>query len=156
MPDTDTQTAPPLTEQVAEKAKQQTQQVKDSAQQAVQQGQKQVNHIWELGRTQFRGALTGQKDRAADTLGDVGQMLHTSAVQLRQQGQAGSSLVADNLALRINTLSQTIHGKEIEEILADTENFARQQPAIFLSISTLLGFLLARFLKSTNEPAAAA
>ncbi len=155
MPDNDTNAAPAFTDQVADKVSQQTQQVKDQAQQAVQQGQQKVNHLWELGRTQFRGALTGQKDRAADGLGNIGQMLHSSADQMRAQGQAGGSLVADNLALRVNTLSETIHTKEIEEILADTEGFARRQPAVFLTIATLLGFLLARFLKSTDQPASA-
>lgn len=156
MPDTDNNPSPPFTEQVTEKVTQQTQQVKDQAQQAVQQGQQKVNHLWELGRTQFRGALTGQKDRAADGLGNVGQMLHSSADQMRAQGQPAGSLVADNLALKINTLSETIHGKEIEEILADTENFARAQPAAFLTIATLIGFLLARFLKSSGQAAGTA
>ncbi len=155
MPDTDTNSSPPFTEQVSEKVSQQTQQVKDQAQQAVQQGQQKVNHLWELGRTQFRGALTGQKDRAADALGNVGQMLHSSADQMRAQGQPAGSLVADNFALKINTLSDTIHNKEIEEILSDTENFARRQPAAFFPIATLLGFLLARFLKSSSKTASA-
>ncbi len=151
MPDTDTHTSPPLTEQVADKAKQQTQQVKEQAQQAVQQGQQKVNQVWELGRTQFRGALTGQKERVATGLGDVAQMLTQSAATLRDQGQPGGSVLADSLAQRITKLSETVHQKEIEEILSDTEDFARRQPAVFLTIATLLGILLARFLKSSGQ-----
>jgi len=153
MPDTDTPPSPPLTEQVADKAKQQTQQVKEQAQQAVQQGQQKVNQVWELGRTQFRGALTGQKERVATGLGDVAQMLTQSATTMRDQGQTGGSALADSLAQKIAKLSQTVHQKEIEEILADTEDFARRQPAVFLTISTLLGVLLARFLKSSGQAA---
>ncbi len=155
MPDTDTQTSPPLTEQVADKVSQQTQQVKEQAQQAVQQGQQKVNHLWELGRSQFRGALTGQKDRAADAIGSVGQMLAQSASTMREQGQPAGSALADSLGKRVTTLSDTVHQKEIEEILADTEDFARRQPAAFLVIAALLGFLLARFLKSSGEAASA-
>jgi len=153
----------PLAEQVADKAKQQTQQVKDGAQQVkdqatqvVQQGQQRVSHIWEVGRTQFRGALTGQKDRAADGLGDLAQMLQQSATQMKEQGQAGGASIAQNLGNRVSTLSETIHGKEIEEILADTESFAREKPAVFLALATLLGFILARFLKSSGQAASAA
>jgi len=153
MPDTDTNSSPPFTEQVSEKVSQQTQQVKDQAQQAVQQGQQKVNHLWELGRTQFRGALTGQKNRAADAVGNVGQMLTQSAATMREQGQPAGSVLADSLGQRVSKFSEIIHGKEVEEILADTENFARAQPAAFLAIAMLLGFLLARFLKSTGEAA---
>lgn len=155
MPDTDTKPSPPLTEQVADKVNQQTQQVKDQAQQAVQQGQQKVNQVWELGRTQFRGALTGQKERIATGLGDVAQMLTQSATTMRDQGQAGGSAIADSLSQRVAKLSETVHQKEIEEILADTEDFARRQPAVFLTIATLLGVLLARFLKSTGQATSA-
>lgn len=155
MPDTDTNPSPPLTEQVADKVNQQTQQVKDQAQQAVQQGQQKVNQVWELGRTQFRGALTGQKERIATGLGDVAQMLTQSATTMRDQGQAGGSVLADSLSQRVAKLSETVHQKEIEEILADTEDFARRQPAVFLTIATLLGVLLARFLKSSGQSTSA-
>ncbi len=151
MPDTDTNQSPPLTEQVADKVHQQTQQVKDQAQQAVQQGQQKVNQVWELGRTHFHGALTGQKERVANGLGDVAQMLTQSAATMRDQGQPGGSVLADSLSQRIAKLSDTVHQKEIEEILADTEDFARRQPAVFLTIATLLGILLARFLKSSGQ-----
>ncbi len=146
----------PLAEQVADKAKQQTQQVKDQATHAVQQGQQRVSHIWEVGRAQFRGALTGQKDRAADGLGDLAQMLQQSATQMKQQGQAGGASIAENMGNRVSTLSDTIHGKEIEEILADTESFAREKPAVFLALASLIGFILARFLKSSGQAASAA
>ncbi len=155
MPDTDTPPSPPLTEQVADKVNQQTQQVKEQAQQAVQQGQQKVNQVWELGRTQFRGALTGQKERVATGLGDVAQMLTQSATTMRNQGQSGGSVLADSLSQRIAKLSETVHQKEIEEILADTEDFARRQPAVFLTIATLLGVLLARFLKSSGQATSA-
>ncbi len=155
---------PTLTEQVGKKAKQQTEQVKqqtqqvkdqvkDQAQQAVQQGQQTVSHVWELGRNQFRSQVTGQKERAATGLDDIAQLIRQSGSQLGEQGHAGSSHYADMIADRIAQVAGTVHGKEVEELLADTENFARARPAVFLSIAAVLGFLLARFLKSSGDAA---
>lgn len=156
MADNTNSQAATLTEQVGQKAKQQTQQVKDQAQQAVQQGQTAVSHLWELGRNQFRTALTGQKDRAAGGLGDVADLIKQAGSQLREQGSAGGGQIAENLAERISQLSTTVHDKNIEEIIADTENFGRSNPVAFLSLAALIGFILARFLKSSGQAASAA
>lgn len=145
-----------VTEQAGHKVQEQTHQVKVQAQHAAQQGQQVVSHAWELGRSQFRGLLTGQKDKAAAGLGDMAQMLHQTGTQLREQGQPGGSQIADNAADRIDQISKGLQEKEIEEILADTEDFARRQPALFLSIAAVLGFILARFLKSSGQAASAA
>jgi ElaB/YqjD/DUF883 family membrane-anchored ribosome-binding protein len=146
----------PLTEKAAQKAKQQTHHVKEQAQQAVEQGQQAVGHVWELGRSQFHNMLTGQKERAATGLGDIAQMLHEVGSQLDEQGRSGGGQVADSMADRFSQLSETIHRKEIAEMIADTEDFARMRPAAFLSLAALVGFLLARFLKSSGTAASAA
>ena len=131
-------------------------QAKQQAQQAVQQGRRTVGHIWDLARGQFRSQLTGQKERAATGLDNIAQLIRQSGSQLGQQGHPGSSHYADQIADRIAQVAGNVHEKEVEELLADTENFARARPTVFLSIAALLGFLLARFLKSSSPPASAA
>lgn len=148
-------TAPSKTEKVADKAKQQTSQVKDQAHHVVEQGQQKASQVWELGRTQFHGLLVVQKERAATGIGDLAQVLQHSASQLREQGQAGGSHVAENLAQKLSAISTGVHEKEIEELIADTENFARARPAAFLTVAALIGFILARFLKSSGQTAKA-
>lgn len=145
-----------LPKQVGQAAKVQTQHVKEQAQQVVQQGQQAASHVWEFGRSQFQTLLTTQKDRAADSIGSVAQMLHSTGEQFREQGQAGGGHIADNIADRISQFSDSLHEKEIAEILADTESFARKNPVAFLSIAALFGFVLARFLKSSEQAASAA
>lgn len=122
----------------------------------VQQGQQKAGQVWNMARAQFRSQLTGQKERAATSLDDFAALVRQTGGQLRDQGHAGSSHYADQIADRIAGVAGSVHEKEIEEILADTEDFARQRPAVFLSIAALLGFLLARFLKSSGEAAPAA
>lgn len=145
-----------VAEQTEHTVHEQAHQVKVQAQQVAQQGQQAVSHAWELGRTQFRGMLTGQKDKVASSLGDVAAMLHQTGSQMREQGQPGGGKIAETVADRITQISTGIQEKEIEEILADTEDFARSQPVVFLSIAALLGFILARFLKSSGQAAGAA
>ncbi|MDQ2687165.1 MAG: hypothetical protein M3Y28_04785 [Armatimonadota bacterium] len=126
-------------------------QVKQQAQQAVQQGQQLATRAWDTGRSQFKTLLTAQKDGVATRLDDVAKMLQQSGSQLREQGQAGGGQIAERLADRVAQISTTVHDKEIEEIIADTEDFARARPAVFLSVVGLLGFILARFLKSSSH-----
>lgn len=145
MADTQTQDSPPLTEQA-----------KQQAQQVVQQGRQTATHVWDLARGQFRSQLTGQKERAATSLDDMAQLIRQAGSQLKDQGHPGSSGYADQIADRITQVASNVHQKEIDELLSDTEAFARQRPAAFLSIAAILGFLLARFLKSSGQTAAAA
>ena len=130
-------------------------QAKQQAQQAVQQGQQMAGHVWELARNQFRSQLTGQKERAATSLDDIAQLIRQTGSQLKDQGHPGSSGYADQFADKIAQVAGNVHEKEIEDLLADTETFARQRPVVFLSIAGLLGFLLARFLKSSGPAPAA-
>lgn len=145
MADTQTQDTPPLTEQA-----------KQQAQHVVQQGRQTVGQVWDLARGQFHSQLNGQKERAATSLDDIATLIRQTGSQLKDQGHAGSSGYADQIADRISQVADNVHQKQIDELLSDTENFARQRPAVFLSIAAVLGFLLARFLKSSGQAASAA
>jgi ElaB/YqjD/DUF883 family membrane-anchored ribosome-binding protein len=149
-------TASAIVDKVEETAKEQTHQVKEQAQQVVHQGQEAMGRVWDAGRHQFRAALNAQKDRAAGGLGDVADLVKQAGSQLREQGSAGGGSIADNIAGRITALSESVHEKEIEEIITETEKFGRSNPVAFLSIAALLGFILARFLKSSGQASSAA
>lgn len=56
----------------------------------------------------------------------------------------------------MTTFGTNIQQKDIDEVIRETEDFARVQPAIFLGGAALLGFVAARFLKSSGQQAAAA
>jgi ElaB/YqjD/DUF883 family membrane-anchored ribosome-binding protein len=131
-------------------------QAKQQAQHAVQQGRDGMSHVWDMARGEFRARLTGQKDKAATKIEDFAALIRATGSQLKDQGHPGSSVIADQIADRLGALGETVHDKDIEELLADTEDFARQRPVVFLSVAALLGFVLARFLKSSGSAAAAA
>ena len=132
-----------------------TEQAKQQAQQVLQQGQSMAGHVWDLARNQFRSQLGGQKDRLGTSITDFANLLRQTGTQLGQQGQGGGGQMAERLADRVQQFGETVQQKDIQEILSDTEDFARSRPAAFLSIAALLGFILARFLKSSGQAVAA-
>jgi len=131
-------------------------QVKEQAQQAVQQGQQYAGQVVGLLGTRLKSALTQQKDNLATGITDVAQILKQNSESLTGQGIGVFAVPYVNQAAdKLTEVGTTIQGKGIEEVIQDTENFGRNQPAIFLGAATLIGFAAARFLKSSGQSAAA-
>ena len=95
--------------------------------------------------------LDTQKDRAADGLGSVAQALRQASDQLRgqNQGAAAHEYVA-SAANQVARLSDYLHSTNTREIVNGVEQFAREQPALFVGGAFMLGLLGARFLKSSG------
>ena len=139
----------PLVEQVKDQVKQQTQQ-------AVQHGQEYAGQAVGLVSTRLKSSLAQQKDHLATSITDAAQILKQNGDSFRSQGIgvfAGPYI--DQAVNKLTEVGTTIQNKEIDEVIRDTENFARVQPAAFLGAATLLGFVAARFLKSSGQAAAA-
>jgi ElaB/YqjD/DUF883 family membrane-anchored ribosome-binding protein len=102
--------------------------------------------------------LSDQKKKASESLEGVAQVIRESAEKVQDRGQAFR--IAQESARKLEELSSFLRKKEMEEILSEAERFIKKQPWIFLGGSFALGFLVARFLKSsesglevTEEPA---
>ncbi len=141
--------AMPLADQVKDQVKQQTQQ-------AVQQGQQYAGQAVDLVSTRLKTALTQQKDALATEISGVAEILQKNGDEFRSQGVgAFAGPYIDQAAQKMTEVGTTIQGKDIDEVIRDTENFARVQPALFLGAAALIGFAAARFLKSTGASASA-
>lgn len=139
----------PFTEQVKDQVKQQTQQV-------VQQGQQYAGQAVDLLSTRVKTALSQQKDHLATGVIDVAQIVKQSGDDLRGKGLGSlASPYIDQAAQKLADFGTTAQQKDIDEVIRDTENFARLKPAAFVGIATLVGFVAARFLKSSGQPASA-
>ena len=140
----------PLADQVKDQVKQQTQQ-------AVQQGQQYAGQAVNLISTRVKAALTQQKDSLATGITDVAQILKKNGDSLTGQGVGiFAAPYVDMAVQKITEVGTTIQAKDIDEVIQDTENFGRAQPALFLGAATLIGFAAARFLKSSSQTAVAA
>jgi hypothetical protein len=115
-------------------------QLGSKAQQLGTQAQEQVSKTVQSG-----------KDRAADAVGSVAQSLRQSSQQLRDQQQQGMSRYLEQAATKIEGFADYLHNTSPGEMADGLENFARRQPALFLGGVFAVGFLGARFLKSSRR-----
>ncbi len=139
------QTAPlPTASQVID----QTQQ---TAGQVVDQAQEKVGQVVDQAKQQTTSLLASRKDQATDTLSTVAQALRQTGQHLREQEQAPVAGLADQVATRVESVSGYLHGRDVRQLVDDTEDFARQRPAVFVGGALALGVLAARFLKSSRR-----
>lgn len=132
-----------------------TEQIKQQTHQAVDQGKQAAGQAVNLLRDQVKLQLSQRKDQVAVAVTDVGQWIQQSGGELKKQGYGmvvGPYL--DAASGRLTEWGTSIQDKDIEEIVSQTEAFARVQPIIFLTSAAILGFFAARFLKSSTVQAA--
>ena len=96
--------------------------------------------------------LDTQKDKAAVGLGSIAQALRQTGDQLRNEAQ-GSAIndYISTAADQVERFSGYLRSTNTREIVHRVEDFARQQPALFLGSALLIGVLGARFLKSSGR-----
>jgi len=92
----------------------------------------------------------GQMTRAGDVLESVAQAIRTTGQQLRQE-QPQVAGFADTAASQVERFAGRIRTSSPGDMVADAEQFARRQPAVFLGGALLLGAVAARFLKASPE-----
>jgi len=131
-------------------------QAKDQTQQVVQQAGQKAGQVMDQAREQVKTQLAGQKDRATDGLGTIAQALRQTGDQLRAQDQGVVSQYAEQAAQAIEGFSDYLRDKDVDDLVFEVENLARRQPTVFLGSAFALGFLAARFLKSSGQKATAA
>lgn len=132
-------------------------QVKEQTQQAVQQGQQYAGQAVGLVSSKLKATLAEQKDSLATSITDAAKMLKDNRDAFGSQGVGVlAAPYLDQAADKITEVGTTIQQKSIDEVIQDTENFGRTQPAYFLAAAAVIGFAAARFLKSSGAQAATA
>jgi hypothetical protein len=116
----------------------------------VQQAQQQAGQMMDKARTQVMDQLAGQKERAAGSVKSVAQALRQTGQQLRDQDQGAVAPVAESAAEYVERFSRYLQERDIRQMIDEVEGFARREPAMFLGGAFALGFLAARFLKSSR------
>ncbi|MDQ4128585.1 MAG: hypothetical protein M3151_11660 [Actinomycetota bacterium] len=116
-------------------------------------GGEQVKAEWDnqQGGEQIRSRLDDQKHQAAQRVVPVQTALRETAQQLRKQGQGSVAGYADGAAERVERFSGYLRETDVDEMVDEARSFARRRPALFLGSAATLGFLTARFLKSSER-----
>lgn len=95
--------------------------------------------------------LSHQKERATDGLGSVAQAMRQSTQQLREQRHDTIAQYVQQAADQLEQLSTRLKEKDVGELVADAQRFARERPALFVGSAFALGVIGGRFLKSSSE-----
>jgi uncharacterized protein YjbJ (UPF0337 family) len=130
-------------------------QAKDKAGQVAGQVQEKAGQVADQAKQQATSRLESGKERAVEGLSTVAHAVRQVGQQLREQEQPTAAQYADKSAQQIERFSGYLRDKDMDQIVRETEAYARRQPTVFLGSALGLGFLLARFLKSSSRRAAA-
>lgn len=110
-------------------------------------GQQAVGEVGERAR----GLFDDQKDRAVEGAHGLGRALRQTATTLRSENQTQTAHFIERAAEKIDELSGKFENRDLDQVIWDTQQFARRQPAVFFGGAIALGFIAARFLKASNE-----
>ena len=127
-----------------------TEQAKQQAQKVLHQTREKAGDALGQARDQVKTRLESQKDVAAEGLQNVALAMRQAGEHLREQEQAALSSGAEHVATTVENFSGYLRRTELDEFARNTERFARNQPALFLGAVFTLGFLAARFLRSSS------
>lgn len=102
-------------------------------------------------QNRIRAVFEQQSHRAADQIGSVAQALHQAAEQLEAENNGTAARYTTIAADRVEQFADTLRNSTVDDLVGQVEGFARRQPEIFLSAAFGIGFLFARFIKSSGE-----
>lgn len=94
-----------------------------------------------------RTTLSDGLSSVADSVRQVSSNLESSQTESGLADAAAK--YADTAARKIEDVAVYFENKDVRAMARDVESFARRNPAIFIGAAFGLGFLVARFLKST-------
>jgi ElaB/YqjD/DUF883 family membrane-anchored ribosome-binding protein len=101
---------------------------------------------------QLTSSVDSGKARAADTLDSFAQALSQSGQQLRSGDLGSAGQYADRAGEQLRRASDYLRNTNVDEMVRNTEDFARRQPALFIGGAFALGLLAARFIKASQAP----
>lgn len=101
----------------------------------------------EKGRSMF----DQQKESALGQVSSVAGAIRSTAHNLEGEGQGQTAHYVQMIADQLESIGGRLREKDLDTLVRDAEGMARRSPGTFLAGSVAVGFLLARFLKSSAE-----
>jgi hypothetical protein len=91
-----------------------------------------------------------QKNRAAEGIGSIADVIHHAGDELRMQNESLAALV-DGASDQMRRFAEHIRQRGTGDLMNDVAEFGRRRPAMFIGGAFLIGLGVARFLKSSGE-----
>ncbi|HEX7114114.1 MAG TPA: hypothetical protein VF193_03185 [Steroidobacter sp.] len=100
-------------------------------------------------RSDGRQKIESSKRTAAEHIEGIAEALNRAREVLEQREPAIASY-ASQLANRVGNLATRLREASMEDLLEDTRELARRNPMMYLAGGVAVGFVLARFLKTSS------
>lgn len=117
------------------------QQIEDKAREA-------GTRVVDAAKDRARSLFEEQQLRAADQVGSVARALHQAASQLNDEN---AQSYVNRAADQVDRFADTLRSHDLDDLIGQTERFARRQPELFIGGALLLGLAIGRFLKSSGD-----
>jgi ElaB/YqjD/DUF883 family membrane-anchored ribosome-binding protein len=95
-----------------------------------------------------RGFVTQGLDRTSEALANVAKMVGDTAPGIEERLGPEYGDYARRAAGSIENVANTIASKDPDELIEDTRNFVRNSPGVALAGAAVVGFVVARLLKT--------
>jgi ElaB/YqjD/DUF883 family membrane-anchored ribosome-binding protein len=95
-----------------------------------------------------RGLVTQSLERTSEALANVSRMVGDTADGIEERLGPDYGNYARRAAGAIENVANTIAAKDPDELIDDTRNFVRNSPGIALAGAAVVGFVVARLVKS--------
>ncbi len=95
-----------------------------------------------------RGLVTQGLERTAEALANVSKMVGDTAPGIEERLGPDYGDYARRAAGSIENVANTIASKDPDELIEDTRNFVRNSPGVALAGAAVIGFVVARLLKT--------
>jgi hypothetical protein len=95
-----------------------------------------------------RGLVSQGLERSAEALANVGKLVGDTADGLDERLGPEFGEYARKAASAIENTANSIASKDADELIEDTRNFVRNSPGVAIAGAAIVGFALARLLKS--------
>jgi ElaB/YqjD/DUF883 family membrane-anchored ribosome-binding protein len=105
-----------------------------------------ITEFVDAARSAAESLLEEQKRQIADTVEAVGEALRCATHPLEQSQTRIVARYVEDAANRVHSLSHTMRARRWGELVADTEDYARRNPTVFVLSSVAVGFVLGRLL----------
>jgi hypothetical protein len=113
--------------------------------------QHEAQHLSQQVKDQGQALFQDQKYAVAEQVSGLASALHSTAEHLKTQDQSAMAQYTQQAAEGLQRFSQTLKDRDLGSLMGQVENFAHHQPGAFIGSAALLGFMAARFLKSSAE-----
>lgn len=143
------ETAKKTAAKVQDKATDVAETVQDQTSDMTTDAKRQAKELTHTAVDQAKSRVATQKDMVAEELQGVASALRETGNQLRSQDQTTFARYSNEVAGQVERVSTYLEEHDLDDIVHETEDFARKQPELFLGGAFTLGLLAARFLRSS-------